>query len=57
MLLSKMIERMDELASTLKSIRIQYNVTAKSVAEYIGKSQSYISKLEKAEIKTIHLAE
>ncbi len=42
-----------ELASTLKSIRIQYNVTAKSVAEYIGKSQSYISKLEKAEIKTI----
>ena len=42
-----------ELASTLKSIRVQYNVTAKSVAECIGKSPSYISKLEKAEIKTI----
>lgn len=42
-----------ELASTLKSIRIQNNVTAKSVAEFVGKSQSYISKLEKAEIKTI----
>ena len=42
-----------ELASTLKAIRVQNNVTAKSVAGYIGKSQSYMSKLEKGEIKNI----
>lgn len=42
-----------ELASIIKSSRAQNNITAKSVAEHIGKSQSYISRLEKAEIKTI----
>lgn len=47
------IEVTPELASTIKSVRIQNNVNAKSVADFIGKSQSYISKLEKAEIKTI----
>lgn len=46
-----------ELAATLKSLRIQNNVTAKSIAELIGKSASYISKLEKAEIKTIKESE
>ena len=42
-----------ELASVIKSTRISHNITAKSVAEQIGKSQAYISKLEKGELKTI----
>lgn len=42
-----------ELATLIKSIRIREKVTAKSIAEHIGKSQSYFSKLEKAEIKSI----
>ena len=42
-----------ELAETIKTVRIQNHVTAKAVADHIGKSQSYISKLEKAEIKSI----
>lgn len=42
-----------ELAYTLKSTRVQNNISAKSLATHIGKSQSYITKLEKAEIKTI----
>lgn len=42
-----------ELASTIKSVRILNKVSAKALAEHIGKSQSYVSKLEKAEIKTI----
>lgn len=42
-----------ELAETIKSVRIQNHVTAKSVAEHIGKSQSYMSKLEKGDIKSI----
>lgn len=43
-----------ELASIIKSTRIAHNITAKSVAEHIGKSQAYISKLEKGELKTIN---
>lgn len=46
-----------ELADILKSTRIQNHVTSKSVAMHIGKSQSYMSKLEKGEIKTIQEAE
>lgn len=42
-----------ELAALIKSIRIREKVTAKAIAEHIGKSQSYFSKLEKAEIKSI----
>lgn len=42
-----------ELASVIKSTRISHNVTAKSVAEQVGKSQAYISKLEKGELKSI----
>jgi len=42
-----------ELAETIKSVRIQNHVSAKAVAGFIGKSQSYISKLEKGDIKTI----
>lgn len=46
-----------ELASVIKSTRIANNVTAKTVAEHIGKSQSYISKLEKGDIKSIDQSE
>lgn len=42
-----------ELASILKSTRVQHGVAAKSVAIEIGKSQSYLSKLEKGDIKKI----
>ncbi|WP_405375329.1 helix-turn-helix domain-containing protein [Pseudobutyrivibrio sp.] len=46
-----------ELAEMIKNVRIQNHVSAKSVAEYIGKSQSYISKLEKGGIKSIQEVE
>ena len=46
-----------ELAATLKAVRIQHHVAAKAVAEHIGKSQSYMSKLEKGDIKTIEESE
>lgn len=42
-----------ELASTLKLIRLQSGIQAKALAEHIGKSSAYISKLEKGEIKTV----
>lgn len=42
-----------ELAETIKSMRIQHNVTSKAVAKHIGKSQSYMSKLERGEIKFV----
>lgn len=46
-----------ELAATIKAVRIQNHIASKSVAEHIGKSQSYMSKLEKGDIKTIEEAE
>ena len=42
-----------ELASMLKSTRVQYHITAKDIAEHIGKSRSYMSRLENGDIKTI----
>ena len=42
-----------ELGEIIKTVRIQNHVSAKSIAEHIGKSQSYVSKLEKGAIKTI----
>ena len=42
-----------ELAYTIKSARTQKNITSKAIAKHINKSQSYMSRLEKAEIKTI----
>lgn len=42
-----------ELANMIKSARVQNEITAKAVAEHIGKSQSYLSRLESASIKTI----
>lgn len=46
-----------ELAATIKAVRVQNHIASKSVAEHIGKSQSYMSKLEKGDIKTIEEAE
>ncbi|HAP15550.1 MAG TPA: hypothetical protein DCR07_05530, partial [Lactococcus sp.] len=46
-----------ELAATIRAVRTQNHVASKSVAEHIGKSQSYMSKLEKGDIKTIEEAE
>lgn len=42
-----------ELAETLKSVRLQKGIQAKALAEHIGKSNAYITKLEKAELKFI----
>ena len=33
------------LADTIKTVRLQNHVPSKAVAEHIGKSQSYMSKL------------
>lgn len=46
-----------ELATTIKTVRIQNHITSKSVAEHIGKSQAYMSKLEKGDIKSIKESE
>lgn len=37
----------------LKEFRMQYKVKAKDIADYIGKSPAYISKLEKGQIQQI----
>lgn len=42
-----------QLAGTIKTLRQNRNITAKFIADSIGKSQSYISRLEKGGIKTI----
>ena len=46
--------RLDEtLGLYLKEFRTQYKVKGKDVAEHIGKSAAYISKLEKGQIQQI----
>ena len=45
----------DSLAETLKMLRTQNSVKSKDLAEYIGKTPGYITKLEKKEIKNIEL--
>ena len=42
-----------ELADTLRSIRIQNKIQAKLLANHINKSPAYISKLENGNIQTI----
>lgn len=42
-----------ELAETLKELRIQYKVQAKNLAKALEKSPAYISKLERGGIQTI----
>lgn len=46
-----------ELAETLRNIRLQNKISAKSLAEHIEKSQAFISKLEKGNIQTIDTTE
>ena len=44
----------EELTQLLKSLRIENGISAKALAEHINKSASYITKLEKGEIQSIH---
>ena len=44
----------EELTHLLKSLRVENNITAKSLAAHINKSISYVTKLEKGEIQSIH---
>ena len=46
-----------ELAETLRGIRLQNKIQAKSLAAYIGKSPAFISKLESGNIQTIDTKE
>ena len=46
-----------ELAEAIRGLRNENKVSAKSLAEHIGKSQSYVSKLEKGHLKTISKSE
>lgn len=46
-----------ELTETLRSVRISNNIQAKALAEHIGKSPAYISRLEHGGIQTIDTAE
>ena len=45
----------DSLVETLKMLRTQNSVKSKDLAEYIGKTPGYITKLEKKELKNIEL--
>lgn len=47
----------NELASTIKAIRIENNISALHLARSIGKSSSYITKLEKGDIQSISEAD
>ena len=42
-----------ELGMALKNYRIENKITAKSITDKFGKASSYISKLEKGDIKKI----
>ena len=46
-----------ELTEILRSIRLQNKIQAKLLAEHIGKSPAYISKLESGNIQTIDTRE
>ena len=45
------------LAEVIRSTRIQHHVQSKDIAAHIGKSRSYMSKLENGDIKTIQESE
>ena len=45
----------DSLVETLKMLRTQNSVKSKDLAEYIGKTPGYITKLEKKESYIIKL--
>ena len=43
----------DRLADTFKMLRMQNGIKSKDLAEHLGKTPGYISKLEKQEVKNI----
>lgn len=45
----------ERLADTLKMLRMQNNIKSKELAEHLGKTPGYITKLEKQEIKSVEL--
>lgn len=45
----------DRLADTLKMLRMQNGIKSKDLAEHLGKTPGYISKLEKQEVKNIEI--
>ena len=45
----------DKLADTLKMLRMQKGIKSKDLAEHLGKTPGYVSKLEKKEVKNIEL--
>lgn len=45
----------DKLADTLKMLRMQNGIKSKDLAEHLGKTPGYISKLEKQEVKNIEI--
>ncbi len=45
----------DRLADTIKMLRMQNGIKSKDLAEHLGKTPGYVSKLEKQEIKSIEL--
>ena len=45
----------DKLADTIKMMRMQNGIKSKDLAEHLGKTPGYVSKLEKQEVKNIEL--
>ena len=45
----------DKLADTFKMLRMQNSIKSKDLAEHLGKTPGYVSKLEKQEVKNIEL--
>ena len=45
----------NRLADTLKMLRMQNGIKSKDLAEYLGKTPGYVSKLEKQEVKSIEI--
>ena len=45
----------DKLADTFKMLRMQNGIKSKDLAEHLGKTPGYVSKLEKQEVKNIEL--
>ena len=41
----------DKLADTIKMMRMQNGIKSKDLAEHLGKTPGYVSKLEKQEVK------
>lgn len=45
----------DRLADTLKMLRMQNGIKSKELAQHLGKTPGYVSKLEKGELKSIEI--